>query len=393
MPILLKTNLSIGTEIAMNSNIKVAIITNVPAPYRVPVWRRVAAASGINLELIFCSQPHIDTSQNPADYGFSMHFLTGRYIAMKRRFMHCDFRVWALLDRLQPDVVITTGYIPTFLFGFLWALVHGIPHIAMTDGTANSEKSLTRLHRWIRRAVFGRSAAFVGACEGSRNLFKQFGVPEQRIHLSYLCADNLKFTEPAAATVVDFIFCGRFVEHKRPLFALQVAKEVAIALGRKTSLDFVGSGDMEQKLRTYANEIAEFVDCRFLGYATQAELPGRYAGAKIFLFPSEWDPWGVVANEACASGLPVIVSPNAGVATELVVNDFNGYVCELNSQLWADAAVTLLRDAELYKRFSQNSRQRVAIYNFDNSAQGLVDAIKQAYASRNILDAIYVPAD
>ena len=367
----------------MNSQIKVVIITNVPAPYRVPVWRRVAAATGINLELIFCSQAHIDTSQQPADYGFSTHFLHGRYIAMQKRFIHCDFGIWALLNQLNPDVVITTGYIPTFLLGFLWTLVRRVPHIAMTDGTANSEKTLTWLHRWVRRAVFARSAAFVGACEGSRALFKHYGVSEQRIHLAYLCADNNKFSAFGPTAEVDFIFCGRFVQHKRPLFALQVAREAAIRLGRKTSLDFVGSGDMEQKLRAYADEIAEFVDTRFLGYATQARLPECYARARVFLFPSEWDPWGVVANEACASGLPVIVSPYAGVATELIMDNFNGYVRDLNISLWADAAVTLLNDADLYLRFSQNSRQIVAKYNFDNSAQGLLAAIRQANALRN----------
>jgi len=371
------------TETQLNSHIKVVIITNVPAPYRVPVWQRVAVASGINIELIFCSQAHIDTSQKPADYGFSTHFLNGRYIAMKRRFMHCDFGIWALLNQLNPDVVITTGYIPTFLFGFLWTMVHRVPHIAMTDGTANSEKSLTWLHRWLRRVVLKRSATFVGACEGSRVLFKQYGVTDQQIHLAYLCADNKKFSVLKPATEVDFIFCGRFVQHKRPLFALQVAREVAIRLGRRTSLNFVGSGEMEQKLRAYADEFADFVETRFLGYATQAQLPVCYASAKVFLFPSEWDPWGVVANEACASGLPVIVSPHAGVATELIVDNFNGYVRELKITLWAEVAVTLLSDVNLYRRFSENSREIVAKYNFDNSAQGMLDAIRQAYSLRN----------
>ena len=109
------------------------------------------------------------------------------------------------------------------------------------------------------------------------------------------------------------------------------------------------------------------------------ELPARYADAKIFVFPTEWDPWGVVANEACASGLPVIVSPYAGVAHELIVNDRNGYILELEVEAWTDAAVKLLSDATLYQRFSENSRQQVAEYNFDNSANGLIQAIKQAF--------------
>lgn len=182
---------------------------------------------------------------------------------------------------------------------------------------------------------------------------------------------------------VDFIFCGRFLAHKRPLFALQVAREVAIRLGRRTSIDFVGSGELEAEMRAYANEIKEHVDCRFLGYASQAELPQRYADAKIFLFPSEWDPWGVVANEACATGLPVIVSPYAGVAGELIVDGINGYIRELDIGQWSEASVKLLTEAGLYKHFSENSRAQVAEYSFDNSANGLANAIKQAYGLKH----------
>jgi len=370
----------------VNADIKTVIVTNVPAPYRVPVWRRVAETKGINLDLIFCASQHIDTSLNASNYGFNNHFLSGRYKIMERRFMHSDIGVWTLLNQLQPDVVITTGYIPTFLFAFFWALTHGVPHVAMSDGTANSEKSLSFLHRWVRRFVLSRSAAFVGACEGSSDLFRQYGVAEHQIHKAYLCADNERFSCPVPAAPIDFVFCGRFVAHKRPLFAMQVAREVAVRLGRRTSIDFVGSGIMETEMRAYADEIAEFVDCRFLGYASQSVLPQRYADAKLFLFPSEWDPWGVVANEACASGLPIIVSPYAGVAGELVVDGKNGYVRELDVKQWAEVSVKLLTDEALYKSYSQNSREQVAEYSFENSALGLTDAIRQAYDSEKRTD-------
>lgn len=363
----------------MVPKIKTAIITNVPAPYRVPVWRRVSEAEDMKLDLIFCSAAHIDTELRAADYGFNSQFLTGRYFAFERRFFHFDLGVWPLLNELRPDVVITTGYIPTFLLGFAWARLHGVPHVAMTDGTVNSEKRLTWLHRLIRRVVLKQSSAFVGASEGSKALFRKYKAADNRIHLSYLCADNQRFQHLAPLERTDFIFCGRFIAHKHPLFALQVAHQAAVRLGRKTSIDFVGKGALEEQLRAHAEEIRDLVNCRFLGYANQDELPRRYANAKIFLFPTAWDPWGVVANEACASGLPVIVSPYAGVASELIIEDYNGFIRALDLELWVSAAVKLLTDEMLYRRFSQNSRERVARYSFENSARGLADAIRQAH--------------
>lgn len=368
----------------MNSVINVVIVTNAPAPYRVPGWRRVAEAQDIHLDVIYCSKPHIDATLDAAAHGFGTHYLTGRYRAMERRFMHSDLGVWSLLSRLRPDVVITTGYIPTFLYAFAWAALHRIPHIVLTDGTVQSEKSLSWLHRFVRRLVFARSVGFVGSCEGSRDLFRQYRVPEKRVHLSQLCTDNDRFSRTESRASVDFIFCGRFISHKRPMFALEVAKAVAIRLGRRTSIDFVGSGVMEPEMRDYAAQISEFVDTRFHGYVTQAELPARYADARIFLFPSEWDPWGVVANEACAAGLPVIVSAHAGVAGELVLDGNNGYVRDMDVDQWAEAAGSLLTDAALYSRFSQNSRARVANYTFAHAARGLANAIRQARPVRKV---------
>ncbi len=303
---------------------------------------------------------------------------------MEKRFMHCDFGVWPLLSKLRPDVVITTGYIPTFLFAFTWAVLHKIPHLVLSDGTVQSESQLSWLHRLIRRIVFKRSAAFIGACEGSYKLFRLYGVPENLIFLSKLCIDNARFYQPQSTTLVDFIFCGRFVAHKGPLFAMRVAKEVATRLGRKTSIDFIGSGVMESEMRDYAAQIADFVDTRFHGYVAQAELPSRYADGRIFLFPTEWDPWGVVANEACAAGLPVIVSPHAGAAGELLLDGSNAYVRELDVGKWAEAAIGLLKDETLYRSFSKSGRERVAGYTFENAALGLGDAVRQTRPVRNV---------
>ncbi len=366
----------------MNSVIKAVIVSNAPAPYRVPGWRILADAEDIHLDVIYCTQPHIDTTLDAAAHGFSTHFLTGRYRAMDRRFMHSDPGIWPLLGRLRPDVVITTGFIPTYLFAFAWSVMHGVPHVAMTDGTVQSERRLSWLHRVVRRMVFARSKAFVGACAGSRDLFLQYGVPESQTHTSPLCAGNDRFLDSRSAKPVDFIFCGRFINQKRPLFAMEVAHEAAVRLGRRTSIDFVGSGVLEPEMRTHADRIADRVDVRFHGYVTQAELPSRYADARIFLFPTEWDPWGVVANEACATGLPVIVSPHAGVAGELVLDGRNGYVRELDIAQWAECAARLLTDEVLYRRFSHSSLERVAEYTFDHAANGLADAIRQACVSR-----------
>ncbi len=57
----------------------------------------------------------------------------------------------------------------------------------------------------------------------------------------------------------------------------------------------------------------------FYGFRQIDENPVFYALADAFILPSSWEEWGLVVNEAMASGLPVIVSETAGC-----VEDFAG---------------------------------------------------------------------
>jgi glycosyltransferase involved in cell wall biosynthesis len=157
---------------------------------------------------------------------------------------------------------------------------------------------------------------------------------------------------------------------------LGVAAETAKRLGRRTSILFVGAGTLENSIRAAAALHEPLVDTVIHGFAAQRELPDLYRSARIFLFPTVWDPWGVVANEACAAGLPVIVSPEAGVAGELVRDGENGFVCSLDPELWAQRATMLLARPALHEDFSRRSLRLVGDYSYDNAAAGLVEACR-----------------
>jgi glycosyltransferase involved in cell wall biosynthesis len=86
----------------------------------------------------------------------------------------------------------------------------------------------------------------------------------------------------------------------------------------------------------------------------------------------------VVANEACAAGLPVIVSPHAGVADELVVDGHNGFVRPLDIQAWTDCALDLLANSDRLRAMGERSLLLVKPYCFESAAEGIIDAAKAA---------------
>lgn len=364
---------------------RIALITNHPPPFRIPIYEIISRMPGVELHAVFCSEREPNRQWDLPPLTFNHVFLRERFVTRGDNFIHNNFDVIPALKRIAPDVIVTTGFNPTFLYAFFYAAACRIPHVPMTDGTDVSEEALSNLHKRIRRMVYRRSAAFIAASHGGRRLYESYGIPAEACFQSCLCVDNDLYRNEAtpAQKTYDLIFCGRIVPDKNPVFALKVAEDVAARLGRKVKILYVGSGEQEQEIKEEATLHSESVEADFNGHAAQDELPALYHSASVFLFPTLRDVWGVVANEACAAGLPIIVSPHAGVAGELVIDGQNGFVCELDVALWSERVALLLTQPAVYQRFSAQSRQLAANYTFQHAADGIVDACRYATGERN----------
>lgn len=362
--------------------LKIALVVNEPPPYRIPIFNLIAARAGVSLKVIFCCRREPNRHWDLPAFAFDHTFLRERITTRHGRYIHNNPDVLLALKRIDPEVVVSNGFNPTHLYALAWTSLRRKSYVPMTDGTINSEQALSALHRRVRRFTYARSRAFVAASNGGLALYQRYGIARTRCFKSCLCIDNARYETIMSAPEkrFDFIFAGRIEPGKNPDFALRVARLVAIRLQRRVRILFVGSGSQEAELCVVAAGMAEYVDTQFHGFASQAELPALYQSAKIFLFPTRADVWGVVANEACAAGLPVLVSPHAGVAGELIVDGHNGFVCALDTVLWAQRAAYLLQDPIRLRAFGERAQLLVAQYCFSHAADGIINACLHAQA-------------
>ena len=119
------------------------------------------------------------------------------------------------------------------------------------------------------------------------------------------------------------------------------------------------------------------------GFVQPQEIASWYGRSRILLFPTRLDPWGVVANEALATGTPVITTPEAGVAGDLVIDAVNGYVIPPDPERWSGQATRLLRDGGLWRQVSDAASDSVKPFNFDIASQGIVKACEHALSRAN----------
>jgi len=357
---------------------KIILVTNIPAPYRVPVLNKVAQVLGDDFLVLFCARIEPNRKWDLEPFLFNHIYLKESFRTSNASYIHNNFDVIAHLRRFQPDVVITTGFNPTFLYAWCYALLPGVCHIPMTDGWMVSERDLGPMHRIVRHLVFRTSRAFIGASKKSLELYRNYGRADADLFQSHLCIDNERFSLLAdlSTRCYDVMFSGQIIARKMPGFFADVVCKVKEMRGSLRAL-VIGDGALRESMLARLADAGIEVD--YAGFLPQSELPSHYSRAKLFLFTTSNDPWGIIANEALASGTPVITTPYAGAAHDLIIDGWNGHVLEADVDLWAGKINELLGDSSLREEMGANAINSVAEFTFDNAARGIIAASQWAF--------------
>jgi glycosyltransferase involved in cell wall biosynthesis len=164
-----------------------------------------------------------------------------------------------------------------------------------------------------------------------------YGIPETRIFMAPYVVDNAYFqSRTDAAKARAAAWRGDLglspetlvVGYAAKLSAVKDCRTLIAAFGQAqipdTALVIVGDGPLRAELEALA---ATFPNARihFAGFLNQSEMPSAYALSDLFALPSNFEPWGLVINEAMNLGCPVVVSDAVGCAPDLVGPD-NGWV-------------------------------------------------------------------
>jgi glycosyltransferase involved in cell wall biosynthesis len=121
------------------------------------------------------------------------------------------------------------------------------------------------------------------------------------------------------------VFSGRLVSVKRP--DLVIAAFAAVAERRPNwDLLMIGDGPLRASLEASlpADLRQRVIWTGFLD--DQATVSALYRSCEILILPSDFEPWGLVINEAAAAGLAIISSEIVGASAELVRDQYNGRI-------------------------------------------------------------------
>lgn len=306
--------------------------------------------------------------------------------------------LWRQLDRLNPEAVLVPGYytLPG-MAAALWARLHGRTSILMTESAAYDHvrrPAREGLKRVLLQVLFDR--AVVGGNDHAEYL-RQLGFPPENVSRFYDVVDNEYF----AAGVEDLRRDSSAQEHELPdcyflyVGRLALEKNVAGLLrawlqyraeGGTWNLVLAGDGPERRSLEEMLFHSQFGVGVRITGLCTAKQLLPLYAFASAFVLASTREPWGLVVNEAMASGLPVIATDHCGCANDLLRGTGCGEIVPAGNEPVLTAALHRMAQHSPANRaaMAQAARDRIQEFSpwrFGLEVASVIDRIR-AHAQR-----------
>ena len=290
--------------------------------------------------------------------------------------------VAAALDRIDADAVAVTSYsTPDAHAALAWCRRRGRVAVLLFDSRAEDAPRVA-WREAVKRALVAEYDAALVAGTPQADYAVALGVPPGRVFTPLDVVDNAFFRRGAerargrGGLGRSFLSVNRFTERKN-VGALVEAygryRAAAEAGGAAPwPLVLVGDGPLRPALERAAGP-----GVTFAGFQQVEALPAFYGAAGAYVHPALVDQWGLVVNEAMASGLPVAVSRGAGCAGDLVREGENGV--RFRPDRPDDLAAALARlasdrtDREAWGRASQAV---IAAYTPEAFADGLWGAVR-----------------
>ena len=191
------------------------------------------------------------------------------------------------------------------------------------------------------------------------------------------------------------LYVGRIVREKG-IFTLLDAFEKLRKQGKDVSLVLVGEGPLKEDLAKEVLRRKLNDRVKLAGFVDEKKLVSLYNSSDAFVLPSHYEPFGMVALEAMASRVPVVVSDVGGLS-EIVEDGITGVkVPASNPSTLAEGILRVLEDRELSEQLKENAYRAVQErYRWDMIAEKTIEAYRISFAkpspsSRAVEDAEFL---
>lgn len=380
-----------------------------PVQYMAQLFRGMAQHPKLDIMVAYCSLQGADRGVDPEfgiELAWDVPLLDGYpWVLIQNRSLRPGLgRFWGLLNpglwKLVRTgefdaVVIFTGYLyATFWIGAAAAKLHRKALLFGSDAhelrSRGQQVWKARFKKWFWPRLFRLADIVIVPSSRSVQLMCSLGIPPERVVLTpYVVHNNWwleragevdraavrrEWSVPECAPTV--LFCAKLQPWKRPQDLLRAFARASVP---DAYLVYAGEGPMRPELQAEAANLGVAERVRFLGFANQSQLPAVYRASDLLVLPSEYEPFGVVVNEAMLCGCAVAVSDRVGAGHDLVRPGETGFIFPCGD---TDALAQIFREAlparARLQQIGAAARRRLESWSPRENIEAMVQAIERA---------------
>lgn len=171
----------------------------------------------------------------------------------------------------------------------------------------------------------------------------------------------------------EFIFFVGTIEPRKNLVRLLKAFSEMIKNGMKDLFLVIAGykGWLTKPFFQMLKELEISEKVKLLGYVDEEDLPALYNLAKIFIFPSIYEGFGIPPLEAMACGTPVIASRTSSIPE--VVGDSAILIDPYDEKMLAKEIISLLKDNNLQKELREKGLKRAKLFSWEKMAKEVLN--------------------
>lgn len=379
--------------------LKVLLITNIIPPYRIALYKYIYQAEHFDLKLIALAESEANREWQIAKDQIKINYkvLPGihKLIRSKEITIHLNWGLWKAILRYKPDIVITSGY-DTFAYwaAFLYCKLFKKKYILWNSTTLLSTGRINGFIDQMKQIIIRGADRYIAYGTKAAEYLIHKGTSKEHIRVGINTVDMNWFRKKTKEYYQDenlrkersrypkllMLYVGQLINRKGISQLLKALNELR---DPNVGLLIVGSGPQGKELKQFCED-QKLENVYFEGFQQQEALLRYYALADVLILPSFKEVWGLVVNEALASGLYVLCSDRAGVAYDLIKEGWNGILFNPHN---IEELIILIRKAkeqieDLRARRDAISKHACHEFSIERSAKAFSNAVEAVISNK-----------
>lgn len=271
-----------------------------------------------------------------------------------------------------------------------------VPYVINCDGEMLIKHG-NFIKDFLKKYLISGAAGYFASGVHAERYFLRYGVKKEKIYFHKFTsvyqkdmlneplatADKIRLREklniPVGGKIA--VAVGRFIPLKRYDALIESWK----GMSKTDYLLLIGGGPEKEKYEKIIKAL-NINNIIIEDFHKPTEIFEYLRAADVFVHPTSYDVWGLVVNEAMASGLPVVVSDTCVAGRELITDGKNGYLVKLyDDKTFIDKVKLLFSDDELRKNAAVNALSTIKDFTVENMVDTLVKNIDKIIAAKEIM--------